>query len=437
MRIFANIIVSYLCLLCFVHGAYAQEKERSVDLSLNTIILFALDNNPDLQIAQERIHQMEAFADEARASFLPRVEVFLEGGRQTVSPTSGDANSNFGETSLRVTQQVFQGFKAGSEVKRRESLTDSFLHRADSQRQGVILETVRLYLSVLRFQSELRKLYAFVREIDQIVSDINEMFAAGEISKVMNDYAVSRQAAAYLEVSSTQAALNDEISNLEFLTGPLPEFTAVLPDQLVPEKYAFDLYFELAESQNSIVKTNEAELKALRHQLNVEKAAQYPDVDLNLAAERTFNENGDTGTNDDLSASFTVRYEIFDGFLNKNKKRRVGSEIRELEIQNQRIRKELRRALELSYHQILSVQNSLASVNAEIQNSITVKTLNAENFRLGNINAIELIEGEERLKDAYRTRDRLLFELNLSKHTLLIDSTILEEDYFCLRCSAL
>lgn len=420
-----------IAVLCFAQTASASEP---IKMSLSTIILFALDKNPDLQVAEQRVIQMNEFTNEARADYLPRVEVTFEGGRQYVKPAAGSSNSNFGEASVRLSQPLYGGSAITSEVNRRENVRDSVAFKGQSQKKQIILETVRLYLTVLRYQEELDKLNGFIREIDAIVANIQEMYTAGAISKVMNDYAGSRQAAAHLERSRAKSSLNDALSNLEFLTGALPEFRAVVPDELTPEKYEFDLYFELAENQNSKIKTNQAELRALKHKLNVEKAAYLPEVGLNVDAERSFNDGGDNGSANDVSASLTMRYEIFDGFLRKHKSNRVVSEIKELEFKNDKIVKELKKDLQLAYHQVLSSKLSLDSVRAEIKNSITVKILNAENFRLGNINAIELIEGEERLKDAYLKRHRFQFEMNLNKFKLLIDSTILNDEFFCLSC---
>ncbi|MGH1404588.1 MAG: TolC family protein [Alphaproteobacteria bacterium] len=426
-----------LCLFLFqTGGAYATDtsEDPNVEMSLSTIILFALDNNPDLLMAQERITQMEEFTNEARSAYWPQVELSVEGGRQYVSPTSGNASTNYGDASVRVRQKIYDGYATTSEVNRRQSLTDSTDHRAASQRNVVIMETIKYYLDVLRFQSEVQTIERFMVELDRVVSTVNEMYQAGAVSKVMNDYALSRHASSRLELSRKKSSLNDAISNLEFLTGALPDFIAVSPDNLTPENYEFEMYFDMAEGEHSNVKINMQELEALRHKLNSEKAAYYPELDFNVSAEQKHNDGGDVGAGSDVKAYFSMNYDIFDGFLRKHKTNRVSSEIKELEYKNKKIVKELRKDLQLSYHQILAAQTSLDSVHAEIKNNITVKFLNEENFRLGHINVIELIEGEERLKDSYLKRHGLRHDLHLNKYSLLLNSTVINHDYFCSSC---
>ncbi len=434
---FLYVLAALSC--CFsLQNLHASEGgDDPVSMSLSTIILFALDNNPDMLIANERINQMRDYTKEASSEYLPRIDVQVKGGRQYLSPTGGNSSTNYGDTTLRLSQKVYDGNATNSEVHRREKVTDSATHKASLQRTRILLDTIKFYLTALRYQNEVKVLRDFSKEINEIVLNINEMYNAGAISKVMNDYAVSRQAASSLEVSRAQSSLNDAISNLEFLTGSLPDFSAENPDYLMPEKYDFSLYFERAEHGNNAVKINQADLDALKHKLNKEKAEYMPDVDFNISAKRTYNDGGDVGSANDVSAAFTMRYDIFDGFLRNHKTNRVGSEIRELEFKNRKIVKELRKDLELAYHQILSSQISLDSVYSEIKNNINVKMLNAENFKLGNLNAIELIEGEERLKDAYLKQQKLNYTMNLNKYTLLINATILDHDYFCASCDSL
>lgn len=426
-------------LFCFnIQNTLASDIENDpVSMSLSTIILFALDNNPDMLIANERINQMRYYTKEASSEYLPRIDVQVKGGRQYLSPTSGNSSTNYGDTTLRLSQKVYDGNATTSEVHRREKVTDSATYKANLQRTSILIDTIKFYLTALRYQNEVKILQKFANEINLIVLNINELYNAGAISKVMNDYAVSRQAATALEVSRAQSYLNDAVSNLEFLTGSLPDFTAENPDYLMPEKYDFSLYFERAEQGNDAVKVNQADLDALKHKLNKEKAAYMPDVDFNISAKRKYNDGGDVGSTNDVSAAFTMRYDIFDGFLRNHKTSRVGSEIKELEFKNRKIIKELRKDLELAYHQILSSKISLDSVHSEIKNNINVKLLNSENFKLGNLNAIELIEGEERLKDAYLKRQKLNYTMNLNKYTLLINATILGHDYFCASCDTL
>ncbi len=428
-----------LCLMCFAGSSIAVAQEeyetQAIDLSLSTAVLFALEENPDLLIAGEKIEQLEEFISEKKADYWPRVELSAEGGRQYITPNAGKETNNYGNVTLQVTQKVFDGYATSSQVNQREELTNSERYKALNQRERVVLNTMTFYLDVLLYQSEIATAERFVNEIDKMVQVISEMYQAGAISKAMHDYAVSRQASAYLDLNRAKASYNDAVSNLEFLTGALPDFAAVDPDVLNPEKYDFDVYFALAQEQNSRVKINDADLSALKHKLAAEKGGYYPQLDFNVSAEQAHDDGGDVGRQRDVKAYVSMRYEIFDGFFKKHRKNRVNSEIRELEYREMKIVKELKRELQLAYNQIVAIQDAVKAVHLEIKTNTAVKILNKENFRLGNINVIELIEGEERLKAAYQKRHRLKYDFYLNSHSFLINSTIVNDEYFCASCT--
>lgn len=416
--------------------SYAQEDyNEAFDLSLSTAVLFALEENPDLLIAGEKIQQLEEFMNEKKADYWPRVELSAEGGRQYITPNAGKETNNYGNVTLQVSQKVFDGYKTSYQVSQREELTNSERYKALNQKERIVLNTMTFYLDVLLYQSEIATAERFVGEVDKIVQTISEMYQAGAISKAMHDYAVSRQASAYLDLNRAKASYNDAISNLEFLTGKLPEFTAVDPDVLNPEKYDFDVYFTLAQQQNSKVKINDADLSALKHKLAAEKGGYYPQLDLNVSAEQAHDDGGDVGRQRDVKAYVSMRYEIFDGFFKKHRTNRVNSEIRELEYRERKIVKELKKELQLAYNQIVAIQDAIKSVHVEIKTNTAVKILNKENFRLGNINVIELIEGEERLKAAYQKRHKLKYDFYVNSYSFLINSTIVNDEYFCASCT--
>ena len=63
-------------------------KARS-KLSMTSIIMFALDNNPDIEMSKSKADQAGFAVDEAKASFYPQVELDGEWGREYNDPSGG------------------------------------------------------------------------------------------------------------------------------------------------------------------------------------------------------------------------------------------------------------------------------------------------------------------------------------------------------------
>jgi len=411
----------------------ANEDGVPVEISLSTMVLFAVDDNPDLLMAQERQKQMKFFIAEGRSGYYPQIEFNSEGGREYIEAGNPRSN-NLGKSSISLSQKLFDGYKTSSEVNRRLELKKSADVDLNIEKEKLIKEVMQYYLDILRAQNELKSTRTFVVEVDKIVATISDMFEAGAVGKAMLDYARSRQASAYVDLNQVESSLNDGISSLEFLTGPLPPFKAITPDQFHPNNIDKSFYIERASIENKFIKKNQVEIDAMQHQLRSERSGYYPDVEFRVKAEQTHDDGGDVGRNRTLKSTVNLTYNIFDGFNTKNRVGRVSGQIQELQYRDDKIFKELKKDIDLRYNQVSSLQNSIRSTNKEIRSNKALQSLNRENFKLGSINVIELIESEERLKAAYARKYQLENELYKTTYSLLLATSVIEESYFCDSC---
>lgn len=423
------------CLLTSVAPpSNAQSEDADIELSLSTIILFAMDQNPDLKMARSRIEQMDFFIDEARADYYPKVEATFTGGFEHISPSNDESNNNVGRSGITLNQNIFDGFQTGSEVERRKELYETSNIDLNIEKSSLIIEVIEDYLSILRFSRTTERTSIFVERINEIVSTIDDMVEAGAAGKVMSNYARSRQAAAFVLLNEAKASLQNSVSNLEFLTGPLPPFMAKEPHYLAPEKLDKSFYVDMASVKSNLITRVGSEIKAMNHQLSAEKGGFYPTVGVSLEAEQTHDDSGDTGRLRNMKGLISLKYELFDGFEKKNRLNRVNNQLTELKYKEHKLLNELSRDIDISYNQIISAQEALRATNSEIQSALALQVLNKENFRLGEINVIELIEGEERLQGAFSRKYELEQQLYQNIYTLLITSSIMGESYFCKLC---
>ena len=415
----------------------AQASSEPVELSLSTMILFAMDQNPDVLMAVDRQEQLGYFVKEGKSDYYPKLQLTSQGGREYITPTGGKNANNLSKTAITLNQKIFDGYGTKAEIARREKLRDSADLDVDKEKEDLILLVTEYYLSILRYQNVVRDTQNFVKEVDIIVKTIADMFEAGAIGKAMLDYAKSRQAAAYVDLNEAKSSLNDGISNLEYLTGPLPDFLSVPPDQFNPNKVKKNIFIDQMGEENTLIQKSQAEIEAMEQQLKVEKAQYYPKLDLNMKAEQTHNDGGDIGRARNLKGTVNLTYDIFDGFNKKNRVGRVASQIRELEHRDKKIYEELKKDINLSYNQIAAVQESIRATNQEIRSNRALQRLNRENFKLGSINVIELMEGEERLNTAYSRKHKLEEDLYTNIYSLLVKTAVIEERFFCETCDVL
>jgi adhesin transport system outer membrane protein len=431
------LILSGLVLACSFGVSHAR---RVMDLSLNSAVLFALHNNPDIGIFLERLEQADNSVKESEGDLYPQVTLNIEGGREYNDPaynTDPQKNAMTFSAGMGITleQLLFDGFGTVEEIRRREKISESAFWKAQAKIEEVLTNTVETYLEIVRYQEETQIITELLEDIRGTIDYITDQYEAGAVGKVVLDYANSRLANAVTELNRAESSLNDAVSNLEFLTGKLPpEFNTYYPELLSPDKLDLQYYLEQLEKKNSQIIANEYEIEAMEHQLQVQKAKDYPEINFVASANQTHNSGGLAGTEKDASASVQLSYSLFDGGKRKHAKQRIKSQIEELDIRKSRVVKELRREIKLSYNQIQANFSALSITEEEISSSIALKELNEENFRLGNINVIELIESAERLNAAYLKKVNLTSDMYFNSYRLLLLASTIDQTFFCASC---
>lgn len=432
--------IALTSLSVLAHATPATNTPTSFPISLSSMVLFALHENPDIEILAARRDQNIYSVDEKKADLYPQITFTAEGGRQYNDPGSGvetsgaSSTNNTGSLNLRLSQLIFNGFKTTNEIENRRKTTQAADFRIQAQVEETINKTVEEYLKAVRYQKDIEILDRLIVDVDKTVGTIQEMFDAGASDKVMLDYAQSRQTFATTELNRAQSSLNDAISNLEFLAGKLPkDFVAMQPEELRPNKLQVQYYLDALEKNNNQVLASHREIEAMNANLKVAKT-NFPEVSLNMEADQTHNDGGPIGVQNELSAMVRLNYKLFDGGRRKAKTNRVSHQVTELEYKKIQIIKNLRKSVKLAYNQVAANQDAILLTAEEISSNKAQIKLNQENFRLGTINVIELIESSERLKVAEIKQNRLTYEKNLNAYELLILTNVLEKDYFCNTC---
>ena len=431
-------VLSAACALCLIPAQTRAVDYPVIDLSLNSAILFALHDNPEIDIFMERYAQTEAYIKDAESGLYPQVSLSGFVGREYNNPSATNSKSdvnNYASMGISLEQLIFDGFETQHGIKRYENLNQQAYWTAQNKVEEILTNTVEAYMNILRYQQTTQINAELLADVQGTVAYINDQYLAGAADKVIVDYANSRLANARTELNNAQSALNDAFSDLEYLTGTLPpKFTTHYPELLNPDKLDLQYFLNLSEHENSQIIASEYEVTAKEHQLAAQRGRDLPSVNFIMDASQSHNSGGDLGIERGASAFIRVDYDLFDGGKRKQVKNRIKSEINELAIQHRRILKEIHRDIKQAYNQITASADSLAATEEEITASTALKALNEENFKLGTINIIELIESAERLNAAKLKQVTLTNDMYMQSYRLLILSSMLGQDFFCASC---
>ncbi len=429
-------LIAFLLSASFNHSVKANEP---FELSLSSAILFALNNNPDVGIAKEQERQAHYSIDEVRATLYPQAAITANMGMQYNDPAAGltpvtsDVRTT-NEISFLISQNVFDSFATLEEIRQTKEQYKSSTYGTELERQSVMVDVVTNYLTVLQAQKDLTLQEKFILDMEDLVGQIRLQYEAGAAAKSKLDYASARLAFAKSQLTTARSTYRDTISELEAITGKLPDFRAIEPDFLYAQKASLDDYINYVFKNNKELLQNEADKRALEHSLYAEKASLMPRLTLNVSGAQKQDDGGRTGLNREGKIDLQLNHTLYDGGASRIAQKKILSQIKELQFNDVRLAKDLRRDVKQLYNQLTASEENLIINAEEIQANKDLQKLNRQNFESGSIDIIELIEGEERLVAAKTRKHQLVTDIYRNTYELLLLIGLLDKDYFCRTC---
>jgi len=406
---------------------------KIVPFSIQDAILSAVQNNPDIDMAREREKRAGYSVQEAEAKFYPTLEFKTQAGWRYINPYPGNESgegdhSTEASATLLLKQLVFDGFTSISEVKRNKQIEKTTKIENEILIEEITSETISHYFKILQFQETTREATLFINAMEIIMEKLTVMQEIGAASMIELDFSKARLASAKSANINARSSLKDAISNLEFLVGPLENFSTEQPydlEKLDLKPLAY--YFESSKTNNSQIRLNLSMQSSARFKIDSAKGNFYPTVNVVIEGKSGYNEFGGQGTKSDSSVLLQANYLIYDAGKRQAGLNKANSKYREQEILSRQYRRELNKGIKLDYNQVSSIKQTLVSINDEIDANIKLQTLNRENLALGEIKIIELIEVEERLFNSRATKHQKVSDFYINYYNLMTKSGLLKD----------
>ncbi len=422
--------------------AQTMDDDAPIALSLETVVLFALNDDPDINIAKSQKGQAEMGVQEAASAFYPQVDIFGSYGREYNNPASssgGDGSvfsltNNTNDFSMVLNQFIFDGFATQEEYKRRQVLNESSTVQLDIAQEDVINSTIDSYLGYYQSQNDVEIAQSFLQTLSKVNAKVALMVEAGAESKAKLSYANSRLSFARSEFTTSQATMIDSLTDLEFLTGRLPTFQAIYPEIFDVLELQLEDFFEVAQDNNSSITLNEHDRQALIHEYRKQKAAYYPTINGLVEFNQTYDSGGKIGRDRTTGAYVELSYKLFDGFAREASTNRVKHQINEIDFRTQKLEKEIKQSIKLAYNQIVALREEMNIVEEEIISNDELQSLYREQFEFGEGDILRLIEGEERLYNSHRRKNRVESDIARNIYTLMKNIGYMRKEYFCASC---
>lgn len=376
----------------------------SMSLSLESAVLFALNESPQIMVAKEQVKQARFSEKEAESIYYPTVDVSAEFGREWNDPGVYEGNistePNFTTASVNtfsIKQVLFDGglFK---EIERRKKATESAVGSTKLSQREIIIETIEAYLDVYLYQEQYQRSNALYEDILRYTKLLKKAVEAGAESEARLEYAQARLDLSENRKAVLRSSLTDAKHKLQFYTKALPEFDVVKPQGLDLSDYDLDFYRELALKKNHDLQVARADIETAKVDIEKSEQAYYPKLSLNVTGKH--DENLDAALQRDMRFMLKLDYNIFDGFAKDATLDRMKSREKELEYEEQSIRDDMMYKISQLYNQITSLSEQRTLKEKENKSYKKLQSINAVKFDQGDADIFEIIENEERLNNS-------------------------------------
>ncbi|WP_057884333.1 TolC family protein [Tsuneonella troitsensis] len=407
MRKYTLSIATAVLLASTSTAALAQD---SGPVTLQEAVSVAMKSNPEIIQAQMNTEAIQAERKQAQGLYAPRVDLEASAGVRRLENTT--------RRNLGIADQELYPLEVGGvldwtlidfgrrrgELLRQAARVDGASLRVVERSQFIALQIARQYFDVLLQQRVAAASTDNVTFHQMLVGDLGKGVEQGSISIADRQQAEERLQSALVRQTEAQQDLQDARIELQRLTG-LDISQVVLPPNLAPAlPSSLDEAVGLARTKHPKVREAMADVDASTAMVKAAEGDLYPTVGVELRGRYGDDIDGFRGETNDLQARAVMRWNIFDGGINRAK---VQEMVRRASQSRYRLH-ELQREAEADVRTAWTTMNSQADIvgKVERQSQVSDDLLLSyrSQFNVGRRSLLDVLDAQN---TRYNTQVRL------------------------------
>ena len=375
--------------------------------SLEEVVAAGLSQNPDVNRAVHSRNAIYQEVKQAKAGYLPKLDVTAGYGYEWTNNTTTRGNGNDdveltrGEAGLSIRQMIFDGFATSSEVKRQKARALSADKRLVEAAESYALDAARAYIELNRrgtlLQQAKETLYNHLKIYDQIKRRSES--GLGALASIQQ--AEGRLALAEVNVLAAENNMLDAKANYQRVTGLSVPEELVYPELVnvtIPENLSQAT--EIALSNHPTLQVAEADTMAAVAQYDAAKRNYYPRVDFELDSTWNDDLDGVEGINEDLTAMFRMRYNLYNGGADRARVRQTQHQIEEAKSVQTNSHREVVQSIELSWNAYDILSRQLPHLEQHVASSQETRNSYQKQFNIGQRSLLDLLDTENEVFSA-------------------------------------
>jgi outer membrane protein len=452
-----SILVLLIMMLAVSVNGQAQTTQTDSgdsDLTLQEAIDIALENNFQLQVAENNLELSRFQQKSEKADFLPSLSANF-GANQSTGPGFVPGSATFiNQTSRGVSGgisssiPIFNGFENINSLRRSRFDTKSQEENMQRVRENIIFNTASNFLQVILDRELLQIAEETLKASNKTLEQVQAQVDVGSRPKVDLFDQESTVANNELQVINQQNALN--LSRLQLIrqlqVDPLNDYDFVTPDinldNIMPTNYNLNQLVAQALENRSDLKSERFNIQAIEYQLKATRASLYPSLNFsanlntNYSDQRTLPGQQDIipfsdqffDININRSFGLSLQIPIFNNLNIQNnvQSQRINYKNAQLQLEDTRL--QVVQEVNQAYNDYRAVVSRLQSTDKALRAAQRSYETQQERYNVGAGTLIELSDGNSRFVEARSNRAQA--ELNYIFQKKLLDYYLglLDED---------
>lgn len=364
----------------------------------------AILHNPEFR-EQIKIYQgASAELDGAEGSWYPKIDLAAGIGLEETNDEGRPSTSlTRKETSIRLTENLFEGFQTENEIDRQQAKMDAAAYSADATASQIALDMAQAYVNLLKEQELLRLESENKKTHERILDQIMQRSEAGIGNQVEVDQAKARLALASSNQLAAKNNYNDALSRFQRVLGRMPDNDLLKPEFEFQFPATLSEAIDIALINHPTLRSANADIAEAQAQHRSAKSPYYPRLDLEI--EKTFDEdiNGIEGRDENFQAMLRLRYNLYNGGKDIANRNRTAAGVQQAaEIRNNARRQTIEN-LRYAWDAKKYIGEQLVYIKQHIK--LTYETLEGyrKQFSLGRRSLLDLLNTEDEYNSALRT----------------------------------
>lgn len=378
----------------------APEPPAGATEPLRDAIVAALKGNPEIQIALAQQDDARYGVDEARAGYLPHIDMQAAWGRELSKAKSTPSTDRYRtEATLTLNQNLWDFGVTINDIKRSRASYRSAQWGTREKIEAISYDITNAYLGVLLQQKLVALTEGEIEAIKKIVRIVTVQKDLGLTTQADVERAQSRMENMQSQLLDRNSALQQARNAYKRLTDHLPARAVDLPaaGNALPE--SADAAVDMIDDHSPRLAQAVEDRRSLDKQYDSQAGTFFPRIGFQVQGNYKQDVLGVNRSND-ARAMVTLSYKLFNGGADLAIKRRIGARLRQADYELDRRRREVEQDIRIDYNGLGAAREKIATITSEIESAEKVADLYKQQFRGGRRTVFDLLDSEQVLFNA-------------------------------------